>query len=90
MDAQKVSQMTQYRRDHPEYYEAEKKRNLERLNARYRSDPVHRQRVLDYTRDRYADPDVKRAKQAYKKQYNERKKLAKLTTSFQNVEIAGR
>ena len=29
------SYMTKYRKEHPEYYEAEKKRDMERMKAKY-------------------------------------------------------
>jgi hypothetical protein len=43
--------MTKYRKEHPEYYEAEKKRDMERMKAKY-ADPIEKEkqkkRALEY------------------------------------------
>ena len=47
------SNMTKYRREHPEYYEAEKKRDNERMKAKYANDPIRRERVKKIALERY-------------------------------------
>ena len=84
-----VSQMTQYRRDHPDYYEAEKVKSKDRMNALYQNNAEHRQKILEYYKVRNAMPEVKLARQAYRKVYNEKQKMKKLTQSLQNTQIAG-
>jgi hypothetical protein len=39
------SKTTLYRREHPEYYEEEKKRDNERMKAKYANDPIRRERA---------------------------------------------
>ena len=47
------SYTTQYRRTHPEYYEAEKKRDNERMKAKYANDPERREKVKQRALERY-------------------------------------
>ncbi|KAJ1627969.1 hypothetical protein T492DRAFT_841954 [Pavlovales sp. CCMP2436] len=91
MDALKnvVSQMTQYRRDHPEYYAAEKELNAQRSNTLYNTDAEFRKKMLKYTRDKYLDPNVKVRKCNYNKQYALRKKMERIEASLQNIQVAG-
>jgi N12 class adenine-specific DNA methylase len=39
------SYMTVYRREHPEYYEIEKKKDNERMKAKYANNPEHKEKV---------------------------------------------
>lgn len=39
------SYMTMYRKEHPEYYEAEKKRDNERMKSKYANNPEHKEMV---------------------------------------------
>ena len=47
------SYTTQYRRDHPEWREAEKLRNNEREKNRYNNDPEYREQIKKKALERY-------------------------------------
>jgi hypothetical protein len=47
------SYTTQYRRDHPEWREAEKIRNNEREKSRYNNDPNYKEQVKKRALERY-------------------------------------
>ena len=47
------SRTTQYRRNHPEYYEEEKKRDNERNKEKYAKDPITREKTIKRALDRY-------------------------------------
>jgi hypothetical protein len=57
------SNMTKYRREHPEYYEAEKKRDNERMKAKYANDPIRRERVKKIALERYYRLKAEKAEQ---------------------------
>ncbi len=47
------SKMTQYRKAHPEYYEAELQRNRIRLNAYYANNEERKEKVKKHALERY-------------------------------------
>lgn len=75
--AMSVSQMTQYRREHPDYYEAEKAKNNARCANKYASDEEYRLKRLEYARQYYSIPEHREARNALKREYRRRAKLAK-------------
>jgi hypothetical protein len=76
-----VSQMTQYRKEHPEYYEAEKVRNNERMKTQYKTDPDFRQKKLEYNKKVSSTPEFRNARNAYCREKYKAKKLAQCQTS---------
>ena len=47
------SYTTKYRREHPEYYEEEKKRDNERMKAKYANNPEYKERNKQMALARY-------------------------------------
>jgi hypothetical protein len=84
-----VSQMTQYRREHPEYYEAEKLKNNQRFMNAYNTDENFKNRILEHSRLYYADPVKRERKLALKREKYQMQKMAKLQASIQNIVITG-
>ena len=60
-----ASKMTQYRRAHPEYYEAEKKRDNERMKEKYARDPIAREKTIKRALDRYYRLKAEKEQQQY-------------------------
>lgn len=74
-----VSQMTSYRKVHPDYYEAEKVKNRERNIKAYHEDPDRKAKVLEYRRNLRTDPEYRKKEAEYKKAwYVKKKALAKV------------
>lgn len=48
-----TSKKATYRQTHPEYYEAEKKKDAERMNNKYANDPEFRKYMKNYYKERY-------------------------------------
>lgn len=72
------SQMTIYRREHPDYYETEKIKNCARVLEKYHTDEEHRKKVLEYYKNKALnDPEFVAKRKAYKKAWTQRKKEEK-------------
>lgn len=72
-----VSQMTNYRANHPDYYEAEKAKNCERNKNAYKNSSEFRQKMMDYHRVRLQDDECRKARNAYMREYYHKKKQEK-------------
>lgn len=78
--ATKVSQMTQYRREHPEFYAEEKAKNSVRFKTMYDTNEEFRNRMLEHSRRYYADPE-KRARKAEQRKLREQRKKLQLSVN---------
>jgi hypothetical protein len=75
--------MAQYRKDHPEFYAKELIKRKEEIKHLYHTDEEYKQRLIDYSRRYYADPE-KRAKKLARQ-----KELRAIKKALKNIEIAG-
>jgi hypothetical protein len=70
-----TSRMTQYRRAHPEYYEAEKKRDNERMKEKYANDPISREKTIKRALDRYYRLKAEKEQQQQQQQQHQQQPL---------------
>ena len=78
-----VCQMKQYRKDHPEFYAKELKKRSAEIKHLYHTDEDYKNKMIEYSRRYYADPE-KRAKKLARQ-----KELSLIKKGLKKLDFAG-
>ena len=84
-----LNQMAKYRMDHPEYYEAEKKKNAQRNIKAYHENEERRTKMLEYKKAKQLDPEYCKKQAEYKRAHYLRKKahMAQLKVEKDDIPV---